>query len=196
MKILVSTHNSHKLKEIKNILQNINAEIYSIKDIELQFDEPEETGETLEENAYIKAKKLYDITDGYCIIADDSGLFVEALNGEPGVHSARYAGEPSDDHKNNLLLLERLKNKDNRNAEFRSVICFIDENGKENFFKGKIEGEIISTPRGTNGFGYDPYFLPKGENKTFAEMDEFEKNKISHRKKALKELVKFLETQK
>ena len=196
MKILVSTHNSHKLKEIKNILQNINAEIYSIKDIELQFDEPEETGETLEENAYIKAKKLYDITDGYCIIADDSGLFVEALNGEPGVHSARYAGEPSDDHKNNLLLLEKLKNKDNRNAEFRSVICFIDENGKENFFKGKIEGEIISTPRGNNGFGYDPYFLPKGENKTFSEMDEFEKNKISHRKNALKELVKFLETQK
>lgn len=196
MKILVSTHNSHKLKEIKNILQSINAEIYSIKDIELQFDEPEETGETLEENAYIKAKNLYDITDGYCIIADDSGLFVEALNGEPGVHSARYAGEPSDDHKNNLLLLERLKNKDNRNAEFRSVICFIDSKGKEHYFHGRVQGKIIFEPKGENGFGYDPYFLPDASSKTFAEMNENEKNLISHRKNALSELVKFLETQK
>ena len=129
------------------------------------------------------------------VLADDSGLFCQALNGDPGVHSARYAGEPCNDKNNNDLLIKNLQGKD-RTAEFRSTICLIEEDGKASYFTGTCKGQIIDEPRGDGGFGYDPYFLPDGETKTFAQMSAEEKNKISHRRRALEQLKEYLKDKK
>lgn len=188
MKLLFATQNEHKISEIKKIISP-NIAIQSLGDIHDSTDIPE-TGTTLEENALIKARFVYTKFNQNCI-ADDTGLEVEALNGAPGVYSARYAGEPKSDEKNMIKLLEELKNKTNRKAHFKCVIALI-LNGKEILFEGILKGEILPEKSGTNGFGYDPIFLPENSSKTLAEMSMEEKNKISHRAIAVKKLVEFL----
>lgn len=188
MKLLFATQNQHKISEIKKIISP-NIAIQSLGDIHDSTDIPE-TGTTLEENALIKAWFVYTKFNQNCF-ADDTGLEVEALNGAPGVYSARYAGEPKSDEKNMIKLLEELKNKTNRKAHFKCVIALI-LNGKEILFEGILKGEILPEKSGTNGFGYDPIFLPENSSKTLAEMSMEEKNKISHRAIAVKKLVEFL----
>lgn len=188
MKLLFATQNQHKISEIKKIISP-NIAIQSLGDIHDSTDIPE-TGTTLEENALIKARFVYTKFNQNCF-ADDTGLEVEALNGAPGVYSARYAGEPKSDEKNMIKLLEELKNKTNRKAHFKCVIALI-LNGKEILFEGILKGEILPEKSGTNGFGYDPIFLPENSSKTLAEMSMEEKNKISHRAIAVKKLVEFL----
>jgi XTP/dITP diphosphohydrolase len=188
MKLLFATQNEHKISEIKKILSS-NIAIQSLGDLKDSTDIPE-TGSTLEENALLKARYVYSKFNQNCF-ADDTGLEVEALNGAPGVYSARYAGEPKSDEKNMIKLLEELKNKTNRKAHFKCVIALILD-GKEILFEGILNGEIIPEKSGTNGFGYDPVFLPENSLKTLAEMSMEEKNKISHRAIAVKKLVEFL----
>ena len=188
MELIFATHNEHKAFEIRKEPDN-NHKILTLNDIGYNI-EIEETGSTLEENSYIKAKHIYDITGKSCF-ADDTGLEIEALNGEPGVYSARYAGEEGDSRKNIEKVLEKLKDKTNRKARFRTVITLIME-GKTITFEGIVEGEIIREPRGKDGFGYDPVFVPQGYNKTFAELTPEEKNKISHRGMAVRKLIRYL----
>nr|WP_246060413.1 RdgB/HAM1 family non-canonical purine NTP pyrophosphatase [Peptoniphilus catoniae] len=190
-KIVLSSDNKNKILEIKDILRGLPVDLLSKSQVGLGDMEVEENFESLEENAQIKAQEIKKRVD-LSVIADDTGLFVEALNGEPGVHSARYAGE-HDDAANRRKLLESMKEKENRKAYFKTVISYIEKSGKEHLFQGICQGEIIREERGENGFGYDSLFLPKGFNKTFAEMTEEDKNKISHRSKALEEFRKFLE---
>lgn len=188
MKIVVASGNAHKIDEIKEIL---NAwDVISYKNDHPDHKSPEEDGDTLRANAYIKAADIKNLYDEI-VIADDSGLFCEALGGDPGVHSARYAGEPCDDAKNNELLIKNLSGKE-KTASFRSTICLIEKNGSAYYFEGECKGKIIEDGRGENGFGYDPHFVPDGFEKTFAEMNADEKNKISHRKKALEKLKEYL----
>lgn len=188
MKLLFATQNEHKISEIKKILSS-NIAIQSLGDLKDSTDIPE-TGSTLEENALLKARYVYSKFNQNCF-ADDTGLEVEALNGAPGVYSARYAGEPKSDEKNMIKLLEELKNKTNRKAHFKCVIALILD-GKEILFEGILNGKIIPEKSGTNGFGYDPVFLPENSLKTLAEMSMEEKNKISHRAIAVKKLADFL----
>lgn len=150
-----------------------------------------ETGSTLEENATIKSSYVYKKHKSP-VFADDSGLIVHALNGDPGVYSARYAGEERDDQKNMDLLLKNLAGKNDRSAEFRTVISYIDEAGEIHEFTGKIEGKIIEEKRGNNGFGYDPIFQPNGFDETFAELSSDIKNRISHRAKAVQKFLEYL----
>lgn len=152
-----------------------------------------ETGNTFHENAFIKAQYIYNLKNK-SVLADDSGLEVTALNNEPGVYSSRYAGEPSDSIKNTDKLLNKLKGIAERSARFVTVLCYVSPNGVV-YFEGSVEGNITTEKRGTNGFGYDPVFIPNGFDRTFAEMTFSEKNKISHRAKALKKFGLFLETQ-
>lgn len=154
-------------------------------------DEIEETETTFQGNSRLKARYIYD-KYGMTTIADDSGLEVEALNGEPGIYSARYAGEHGNHEKNNAKLLEALKEKTNRKAQFRSVITLIYDN-EESQFEGIIAGKINEELSGTDGFGYDPLFTPKGYDRTFAEMTMEEKNPISHRGLAVQKLVEYLQ---
>lgn len=165
-------------------------QIKTLKDIGFDAEIPE-TGKTLEENAAIKARTIYDLYK-MPVFADDTGLEVETLGGRPGVYSARYAGEGAGFQDNYNKLLFELKGLNNRNAAFRTVFCFIDASGSEAFFEGSIEGEITTTPVGSNGFGYDPVFRPLGQSKTFAEMSADEKNACSHRARAVQNLVGFL----
>lgn len=190
IKILVSTNNKNKIKEIKDILSELPVEIYSKKDVNLEEFDVVEDGETLAENSMIKVKEIrkYKEFDDYIIIADDSGLFVDNLNGAPGIYSARYAGEDGNDKLNNEKLLREMKDIEDRSASFKACIAAIDENNNEYFAYGECKGHILREEQGDNGFGYDPLFMPIGYNKSFAELDGIEKNKISHRRKALEEL--------
>ena len=188
--IIFATHNSKKVEEVNKILAG-NWKILTLNDINFQEEIPE-LGNTLEENAFQKAEVIYKTFSQNCF-ADDSGLIVPYLNGEPGVFSGRYAGEPRSDHRNIDLLLKNLGNTKERNSYFMTCICLIFE-GKTHFFSGRIEGEITKSPKGNNGFGYDPIFIPKGHDKTFAEMSSAEKNSISHRAIAVNKLVDFLNT--
>lgn len=165
-------------------------ELLSLEDMHFT-DDIEETGNTLEENAGIKAGTIYEAFGTMCF-ADDSGLEVESLNWQPGVKSARYSGIPVNEERNIELLLRNLEGQKNRKARFRTVICLRMESGTF-FFEGSIEGSITEGPRGTNGFGYDPVFQPEGYTSTFAELMPEEKNKISHRKIALRKMVDFLQ---
>lgn len=188
-KLVFATNNAHKLDEIRSILGD-KIEILSLKDIDCHADIPE-TAETLEGNAALKAQYIYN-NYGLDCFADDTGLEVEALNGAPGIYSARYAGgEGHDSEANMKKLLSEMEGKDNRKARFRTAICLI-EDGKEHIFEGIVNGEIIQERRGGEGFGYDPVFVPEGYTETFAEMGNDEKNKISHRARAVAKLCEYL----
>jgi XTP/dITP diphosphohydrolase len=190
-KIVFATNNSHKLAEVKAVLKDF-AEVISLADIGCTDDIPE-TGTTLEENAILKAQYIFNRYNTDCF-ADDTGLEVDALDGAPGVYSARYAGIEQNAAANMKKLLEKLKNIKNRKARFKTVIALI-QNRQIYCFEGQIEGYIIDKPKGEAGFGYDPIFVPEGYNKTFAEMGADEKNRISHRAKAVKKLTEFFQKQ-
>lgn len=187
MKICFATHNQNKLKEIQAAIPNVS--VVDLSEIGCTEEIPE-TGATLEENSIIKAKHVFDNYNINCF-ADDTGLEVEALNGEPGVYSARYAGKPSNSEANIDLLLKKMENQSNRKARFRTVITFI-ENGVEKQFEGIVNGKISTSRIGEKGFGYDPIFIPNGYETSFAEMTMEEKNKISHRGLAVKQLIEYL----
>lgn len=188
MKIVFATNNAHKLSEVKAVLGE-GFELVTLKEVGITEDIPE-TGETLDENASIKARYVYERTALDCF-ADDTGLEVEALNGAPGVRSARYATEGHDFAANNRKLLRELEGKDNRKARFRTVISLI-RGGVEQQVEGIVNGRIATEESGCEGFGYDPLFIPDGESVTFAEMTADKKNSISHRGRAVAELVKVL----
>lgn len=188
MKLVFATNNRHKLDEIRDILGD-KVEILSLKDIGC-FDDIPETADTLEGNALIKARYIYEKFGVDCF-ADDTGLEVEALGGEPGVYSARYAGEECDSEANMQKLLQNLTGKNNRNAQFRTVIALII-NGEENIFDGIVKGRISETKLGNSGFGYDPIFIPEGFSESFAQMTGSMKNSISHRYRATEELNNYL----
>ena len=187
-KLVVATNNAHKLEEIAAILGN-EMELLSLKDIQCFADIPE-TADTLEGNARQKAMYIYE-NYGMDCFADDTGLEVDALNGAPGVYSARYAGDGHDSEANMQKLLHELEGKKNRKAQFRTAICLIQE-GKEYLFEGIVKGEIIQEKRGGAGFGYDPIFVPEGYEQTFAELGNDVKNTISHRARAVEKLCLFL----
>ena len=192
MKIVFATNNEHKLSEIRGILGD-KVEVLSLKDIGCNVDIPE-TGETLEENALQKARYIYD-NYHMDVFSDDTGLEVDALGGQPGVHTARYAGgEGHDSEANTRKLLRVLSDEDNRKARFRTVIALITQNPKPDthLFEGIVEGEITREKRGEKGFGYDPVFKPDGYEGTFAELGVDVKNQISHRARAVQKLVKYL----
>ena len=187
-KIVFATNNKHKLDEIRRISEG-KIEILSLSDIGCHDDIPE-TGATLEENALQKADYIKRHF-GYDCFADDTGLEVDALNGAPGVFSARYAGESCDPEDNMDKLLRELNGVENRKARFRTVIALV-LNGNVHYFDGVVNGEITSERRGAEGFGYDPIFVPDGHCKTFAELGNGEKNKMSHRAIGTRKLVDFL----
>ena len=187
-KLVVATNNAHKLEEIAAILGDA-MELLSLKDIHCDADIPE-TADTLEGNARQKAMYIHEHFGMDCF-ADDTGLEVEALNGAPGVFSARYAGDGHDSEANMQKLLQELKGKENRKAQFRTAICLI-LHGEEHLFEGIVKGEIIEEKRGGAGFGYDPIFVPEGYDLTFAELGNDIKNTISHRFRAVEKLCQFL----
>ena len=187
-KLVAATNNAHKLEEIAAILGD-EMELLSLKDINCHADIPE-TADTLEGNAHQKAMYIYE-NYGMDCFADDTGLEVDALNGAPGVFSARYAGDGHDSEANMQKLLKELKGNENRKAQFRTAICLIME-GKEYLFEGIVKGAIIEEKRGGAGFGYDPIFVPEGYEQTFAELGNEIKNTISHRARAVEKLCKFL----
>ena len=184
--IVLSTDNINKLREIREILEDLDIKIYGKSDIEGLDFEVIEDGDTLYDNALKKASAMAERVD-YAVLADDTGLFVKALDGEPGVHSARYASE-HDDKKNREKLLNNLKDKEDRSAYFKTEIILIDEDKNIIPIEGVCPGKISLEERGDNGFGYDSIFIPDGFDKTFAEMSHEEKNQISHRSRALKNL--------
>lgn len=191
-KIFVATRNEGKVKEIRSYLAPMGYEIFSLIDVP-EFPEIEETGSTFEENALIKAKALFNLVK-IPVIADDSGLEVDLLDSRPGVYSARFSGDDATDERNNSKLLEELGDSglNERTAIFRCVIALYDGLSVR-YFEGTCEGNIAFQFKGTNGFGYDPLFVPRGYTQTFAELDVKIKNRISHRGKALQSLVKYLE---
>ena len=198
-KLVIASNNSGKIKEIKRILSDINIDVLSLKDIGLNID-VEEDGLTFEENAKKKSVEIYKelIKKGqsdFIIMADDSGLEVEYLKGEPGVFSARYAGEHGNDKKNNEKLLLNLKGVEykNRKARFVCQLAIINDKNEYNSIKGTVEGYILENEKGNGGFGYDPLFFYEPLNKSFAELTMEEKNKISHRGIALQKARKIIE---
>ena len=188
MKLVFATNNLHKLKEVQEMLSNA-IEVLSLKDIGC-FEDIEETESTLEGNAKLKADYITE-KYGFDCFADDTGLEVEALDGDPGVYSARYAGEHGNAEKNMEKLLIELQNKSSRKAKFRTIIA-LNLRNKQYLFEGICEGEILNEKSGVKGFGYDPIFKPKNASCSFAEMNSEEKNIISHRGIAIQKLVKFL----
>ncbi len=188
MKLVFATNNKHKLQEVRDIIGS-GVEVLSLNDIDCHDDIPE-TADTLQGNALIKARYIYE-KYGIDCFADDTGLEVEVLGGEPGVYSARYAGEECDSEANMHKLLHNLTGKKNRNAQFRTVIALIID-GKEMLFNGIVKGTITEEKRGTSGFGYDPVFIPEGFSESFAQMDSATKNSISHRYRATQELSNYL----
>jgi XTP/dITP diphosphohydrolase len=196
MKIVLATSNPGKLDELRQLLPS-HAEVVSLADVGLES--PAETGATFEENALLKARAA--IAAGDMALADDSGLEVDALDGRPGVHSARYAGEPGDDARNNTKLLAELSGKPgvDRSARFRSVVALVTAAGREIVVEGTIEGCIVNTARGSNGFGYDALFeisdpgAGQFNGRTLAELSIDEKNRVSHRARAYRALLRMLE---
>lgn len=187
--IILASSNRHKIEEMEAVSGG-KLSIKTAFEVGITEEIPE-TGKTLAENARLKARYVFERT-GEEVFSDDSGLEVTALGGAPGVYSARYAGPEKDSDKNMDLLLERLKDAEDRSACFKTVICYIKD-GIEYMFEGRVEGEIIHEKRGSKGFGYDPIFRPYGSDRTFAEMDEIAKNAMSHRSRALAKLLIFLD---
>jgi len=188
IELVFATNNRHKLNELSKLAGD-KFHLLSLKDINCYDDIPE-TADTLEGNAALKAQYIWEKFGINCF-ADDTGLEVDVLNGQPGVYSARYAGEDQDSEANLSKVLEELKDNSNRKARFRTVICLIID-GKEHYFEGIVNGNLLSVRQGKEGFGYDPIFVPDGYNNTFAEMDMDVKNKISHRGIATEKLIAFL----
>lgn len=182
MEIILASTNKGKIKELKSMLEKYDINILSLKDIDYK-NEIEENGTTFEENAIIKAKTISEYTNKI-VISDDSGIEIRALNNEPGIYSARYSG--LGDVENNNLVLKNMADKTDMYAQYVAVICLYFPNGTYKTYRGVCPGEITLNPRGENGFGYDPLFYLPAYNKTMAELDMDEKNKISHRSKALK----------
>jgi XTP/dITP diphosphohydrolase len=188
MKLIFASNNLHKVREINSILGN-SFTLLSLNDVNILTDIPENEP-LIEGNALSKARFVFNAT-AQNVFADDTGLEIEALNGLPGVHSARFAGTDKDSNANIEKVLKLLGNSENRNARFRTVIALILEK-KEFLFEGIVTGKIINEKRGTEGFGYDPIFIPEGKTKTFAEMELAEKNLVSHRARAFWKLREFL----
>jgi len=190
MKLVFATHNSNKAKEIQSLLPD-DFQILTLTEINCIAEIPE-TAETLEGNSLLKAQFVSDNYNLNCF-ADDTGLEIDALNGRPGVYSARFAGEEKNAEANMNLVLSELENESNRKAQFRTVITLI-LNEKTILFEGVVKGEISTEKRGTDGFGYDPIFIPEGQSKTFAEMTLSEKNQQSHRARAFEKMIDFLKS--
>lgn len=193
MKLAIATNNQHKLQEIRAILGDSFEELLSLKDLGIDVD-VEETGSTLEENALIKARAILALS-GIATLADDTGLMVDALKGAPGVYSARYAGEEHDDAKNRALLLKNLDGVKDRSAHFATVIALCYPDGKTLTASGRVNGEILLSERGTEGFGYDSLFFSTELGKTFAEATQAEKNSVSHRGRALRAMLELVKSQ-
>lgn len=189
-KLIFATNNQHKVDEIRVVLGNI-FDIITLHEAGINIDIPE-PHDTLEANATEKSSTIYELTKNNCF-SEDTGLEVDSLNGEPGVKSARYAGDERSFEANIDKLLDNMQTSNNRAARFRTVISLIIK-GEEKQFEGICEGIILKERRGINGFGYDPIFVPNGSSKTFAEMDMEEKSKFSHRRKAMTKLIDFLQT--
>ena len=189
--LIFATNNQHKVDEIRSVIGD-QFEIITLKEAGIDIDIPE-PHDTLEANATEKSKTIHQLTHKNCF-SEDTGLEVEALNGEPGVKSARYAGDGRDFQKNIDKLLQNLEGKPSRSARFRTVISLILDN-KEHFFEGVCEGQILTVQSGKSGFGYDPIFIPTGGDKSFADMSMEEKNVFSHRQKAVTKLLNFLTAQ-
>lgn len=187
--LVFATGNSHKLQEVQGLFKEGFA-LSCLKDVNITEEIPE-TADNLVDNALQKAWYVYKKCGIPCF-ADDTGLEVEALDGAPGVYSARYAGEQKDSKLNMLLLLKNMTGKENRNARFRTIIAYIDENAQEHIFEGEIRGKIIENMAGENGFGYDPIFVPEGYDKTFAQLSSETKNKISHRARAMEKFLSYI----
>lgn len=187
-KLYFATHNAHKVDEVRAVLCDA-VDLAGLDALDCH-DEIPETGRTLQENALQKAQFVHTRYGVDCF-ADDTGLEVEALGGEPGIYSARYAGEPSDPAKNRQKLLEKMQGAANRKARFRTVIALLS-GGETHFFEGIVTGRIVEAERGESGFGYDRLFAPDGSDRTFAEMTAAEKNAISHRGRAMRQLNEFL----
>ncbi|MCM3739929.1 XTP/dITP diphosphatase [Oceanobacillus luteolus] len=188
-KILIATRNKGKVREFRDFFLKYDIEVESLLDIQQDLPEVEETGKTFEENAAIKAEQIAEILK-VPVLADDSGLMVDALNGAPGIYSARYAGEGKSDEDNNRKLLKELYQvpKGERSARFVCVLAIAIPGEETTFYRGECEGEIGTEPKGINGFGYDPLFIPNDYEQTMAELDPSEKNKISHRSHAIRKL--------
>ncbi len=195
MKIILATKNKSKIKEMNSIFSDTGIQFVSMDDF-LSVPEIKEDGKTYHENAFKKAILVHEKT-GLPVVSEDSGLEVDALNRVPGIFSARFAGENASDKENIQKLLRLIKDvpEKRRRARFISVFCIIN-NEKERFFEGEVRGKIIDTPRGDSGFGYDPVFIPEGYEKTFAELGDAIKNKISHRANAMKKLREYLVTKR
>lgn len=193
-RVIIATNNAHKVTEIRDTFASLGWECLSLKEAGVDSD-PEETGKTFLENARIKARAAHELS-GCAVLADDSGLIVDALDGAPGVYSSRYAGEDGDDAANNALLLKNLEDihDTDRSAHFSCVLVFIDEDGTESVAEGRVDGLIGFEEEGSEGFGYDPLFLPDdfGNKKTFAQLGLTEKQKVSHRARALAALLEQL----
>lgn len=190
MKIVLATRNPGKVYEMKSLLAGLPVELIAAGDLE-DAPDVEEDAATLQGNAAKKARALYGFT-GLPSLADDTGLEVTALAGKPGVHSARYAGERADDAANRNLLLSNLKDVRDREARFRTVVAFVDQDGSMHYFEGICAGEIVHEERGSGGFGYDALFVPEGRDLTFAELPHNDKNTISHRGRALQQFAAYI----
>jgi XTP/dITP diphosphohydrolase len=188
MTLVFASNNEHKITEIKSLLGN-NIRLLSLRDVNILEDIPEPEP-TIEGNALAKARFAHKVS-GMNVFADDTGLEIAALGGIPGVHSARFAGENKDSSANIVKVLGMLRNNENRDARFRTVIALILE-GREYLFEGIVDGTIIHETKGSGGFGYDPIFMPEGKSLTFGEMDLQEKNTVSHRARAFDKLKEFL----
>lgn len=190
MKLIIASNNSHKIGEIKKILSDKFNEILSLREAGIDH-ETVEDGATFMENALKKAREIAELS-GQCALADDSGICVDALGGAPGIYSARFAGEHGNDEKNNALLLKKLSDKECRAAHYTAAIALVYPDGESVTAEGYMYGKIIHAPRGNGGFGYDPLFVMDGECRTVAEMTAEEKNAVSHRANALRELLRKL----
>lgn len=189
--IILATHNKHKLQEVRKILSPHKITVYGLGDLLLKPEFPDETADTYYGNALIKAEAVQKLTT-MPIISDDSGLEIEAMDNQPGLHSARFAEEKGGHDKAIQFILDYLKDKNNRKAHFICDIVLLNEEDKPLLFEGIVDGEISKETKGESGFGYDPIFFCKETGKTYAEMNEEEKNKTSHRGKALKKLITYL----
>ncbi|MBC2722635.1 XTP/dITP diphosphatase [Desulfosporosinus sp.] len=196
MKIILATQNQGKIRELQDLLGEEDIEVLSLKDIE-DWEDVEENGKTFADNAALKARAAVEKT-GLIALADDSGLEVDALDGAPGVYSARFAGEPKNDHRNNDKLLELLETvpDDQRQARFRCALVVATPEGKEFLTEGTVEGQILTERRGTDGFGYDPLFFVPEYARTMAELTLAEKNKLSHRAQAFRKAIPILQALK